>query len=269
MADPISLGEAVVLGVIQGATEFLPVSSSGHLAIGAMLFGSQDVPLAFTVMLHAGTLLATLLAFRTDVARMTMSLVRGLRTPREYIKTDDGWLTLTVVVASVPTAIIGLFLEHAVEPWSEVKWIVGLCLLGSAVAVSLTALTRGKADRLTLTAAIILGIAQGIAVLPGLSRSGTTIACAMVLGLSGPNAFRLSFLLSLPAVAGAVLLKSLHPEALAGLGLQAVVGAVVAFVVGLLAIWAVRETVSRGKLWLFALYLTPLGLLLIVWQLIS
>ena len=91
----------------------------------------------------------------------------------------------------------------------------------------------------------------------------------MLLGLTGPAAFRLSFLMSLPAVGGAVLLKALHPEALAGLGVQAAVGAVVAFVVGLVAIWAVRETVSRGKLWLFAVYLAPLGLLLVLWQLTS
>jgi len=269
MADPIGLGQAVVLGAIQGATEFLPISSDGHLAIGAMLFGATEMPLAFVVMLHTGTLLATLLAFRKDLTQLTLSLARGLRAPRDYVKTDDGWLTATVIVASVPTALIGLFLEDAVESWSDVKWIVGLCLLGSAGAMGLTALGRGKSKRLTIGGALLLGVAQGLAVLPGLSRSGSTIACAMLLGLSGPAAFRLSFLMSLPAVGGAVLLKALDREALAGLGAQAALGAVVAFFVGLVAIWAVRETISRGKLWLFALYLAPLGVALILWQFTS
>ena len=269
MADPISLAEAVVLGVVQGATEFLPVSSDGHLAIGAMLFGNHEMPLAFVVMLHAGTLLATLIAFRKDVAQLTVGLARGLRSPRDYLKTDDGWLTLTIVVASVPTAIVGLLLEHRVEAWASVKWIVGVCLLGSAAIIALPALVRGKTERLTVPAALLLGAAQGLAVLPGLSRSGTSIGVAMLLGMTGPKAFRLSFLMSLPAVGGAVLLKALHPEALEGLGAQAAIGAVVAFVVGLLAIWAVRESVSRGKLWAFAVYLTPLGIALIVWQFFS
>lgn len=266
MSDPIGLGQAAVLGALQGATEFLPISSDGHLAIGAMLFGTTEMPLAFVVMLHAGTLLATLLAFRADVARLVVGLLRGLREPRAWLRTDDGWLALTVVVASVPTAIVGLALEDTVEAWADVKWIVGVCLLGSATAVGVTSIARARTERLSLGAACVLGVAQGLAVLPGLSRSGSTIACAMLLGLSGPTAFRLSFLLSLPAVGGAVLLKALDREALAGLGAQVALGAAVAFVVGLAAIWAVRETVSRGKLWLFALYLVPLGLALVLWQ---
>jgi undecaprenyl-diphosphatase len=266
MSDPIGLGQAAVLGALQGATEFLPISSDGHLAIGAMLFGTTEMPLAFVVMLHAGTLLATLLAFRKDVAQLVLGLLRGLREPRAWLRTDDGWLALTVVVASVPTAIVGLALEDTVEAWADVKWIVGVCLLGSAAAVGLTSVAQARTERLSLGAACVLGVAQGLAVLPGLSRSGSTIACAMLLGLGGPAAFRLSFILSLPAVGGAVLLKALDREALAGLGMQAALGAVVAFVVGLTAIWAVRETVSRGKLWLFALYLVPLGLALVLWQ---
>ena len=266
MSDPIGLGQAAVLGALQGATEFLPISSDGHLAIGAMLFGTTEMPLAFVVMLHAGTLLATLLAFRADVGRLVVGLLRGVREPRAWLRTDDGWLALTVVVASVPTAIVGLALEDTVEAWADVKWIVGLCLLGSAAAVGVTSFAQPRTERRSLGAACLLGVAQGLAVLPGLSRSGSTIACAMLLGLSGPTAFRLSFLLSLPAVGGAVLLKALDREALAGLGAQATLGAAVAFAVGLTAIWAVRETVSRGKLWLFALYLVPLGLALELWQ---
>ena len=104
MSDPIGLGQAAVLGALQGATEFLPISSDGHLAVGAMLFGTTEMPLAFVVMLHAGTLLATLLAFRGDVVQLTLGLARGMRAPRAWLRTDEGWLTLTVIVASVPPA---------------------------------------------------------------------------------------------------------------------------------------------------------------------
>ncbi|MCA9605105.1 MAG: undecaprenyl-diphosphate phosphatase [Myxococcales bacterium] len=269
MPEPIDVGSAAILGAVQGATEFLPVSSSGHVALTSMLLGvSADMPLSMVVLLHFGTLVATIAVFAKDLRSLTASTVDGLKGgPRAWLDTDAGRVVAGVVLASVPTAIIGLALEERVEEFSKVSWIVGLGLLGSAAVVLSTKRGGGQQESLTLGKALIVGVAQGIAVLPGVSRSGTTIAVAMLLGMSGPAAFRFSFLLSLPAVAGATLLSMRHTDELAALGTAGVVGGVVSAIVGLAALLWLRALVDRGRFWTFAVYLVPLGLGLVSYQL--
>lgn len=262
----LGLAGAMFLGVVQGITEFLPVSSDGHLAIGSFLLGIPDMPLAFVVFLHAGTLLATLLIFRSDVARLVLSLGKLFSAPKEYADTDEGKLLLGMVAATIPTGIIGIVLEHRVESSSHVPWIVGVGFFGSALAVTATRWGRGSDTIPSLRSALMIGTLQGLAVLPGLSRSASTIAGGMLLGLSGPASFRFSFLLSLPAVAGAILLELRKPELFHELGLPAVVGAVVSFFVGYAALRVLQVIVARGRFWAFAFYLIPLGLALIVWD---
>ncbi len=269
MAGSIDMGTAAALGAVQGATEFLPVSSSGHVALGAMLFGiSDEMPLSMVVLLHFGTLLATVVVFRRDLATLTASSLRGLRDPSAYLATDEGRTVVGILVASVPTAILGLTLESRVEAWSRIPWVVGLGLLASAAGVVSTRWGGGQAQVLTYGKALIVGVAQGVAVWPGLSRSGTTIAVAMLLGMSGPAAFRFSFLLSLPAIAGATLLSLRHTEELRELGLSGAVGGAVATLVGLAALIWLKRLVDRGQFWMFAIYLVPLGLGLCVWPLL-
>ncbi len=268
MAGSIDMVTAAVLGAVQGVTEFLPISSDGHIALGAMLFGvSDEMPLAMVVLLHVGTLIATAIVFWPDIVGLTKSAASGLRQPRAFLETEDGKLVAGVVVASVPTALIGLFLEDRVEAWARVPWIVGACLLASAFAVLSTRRGGGEATVPTLPHALAIGVAQGLAVMPGLTRSGSTIAVAMVLGMSGPAAFRFSFLLSLPAIFGATLLQARHTEELAALGAPALVGAAVALVVGYGALRLLRSIVNQGRFWTFALYLIPLGLGIIAWDL--
>lgn len=268
MAGSIDMLTAVVLGAVQGVTEFLPISSDGHIALGAMLFGvSDEMPLSMVVLLHVGTLIATAIVFWPDLVLLTKSTASGLRTPRRFAETDDGRLVLAIVVASVPTALIGLFLEDRVEGWARIPWIVGACLLASAFAVLSTRNGGGRLDVPTLPHAVLIGVAQGLAVMPGLTRSGSTIAVAMVLGMSGPAAFRFSFLLSLPAIFGATLLQARHTEELAALGMPALAGAATALVVGYAALRLLRSIVNQGRFWTFALYLVPLGLGIIAWDL--
>jgi undecaprenyl-diphosphatase len=270
VSGTIDVGTAAVLGAVQGATEFLPVSSDGHLAITAMLLGVDDeMPLAMVVLLHAGTLIATAAIFGKDLVALTRSTAKGVRAPRAWYDSDDGKLVLGVIVASIPTAVIGLLLEPHVEAFSRVKWIVGAGLLGSALAVLATRKGGGTRDVLPLHYVLIVGVAQGCAVMPGLTRSGMTIAVGMLLGLSGPAAFRFSFLLSLPAVFGAIVLELRHTEALAQVGVPTLCGAIVALIVGYLALRTLRTLVDRGRFWIFALYLVPLGLALIVWDFVG
>jgi undecaprenyl-diphosphatase len=256
---------ALALGLIQGLTEFLPVSSSGHIAIGARVFGLEDAPLALSVVLHAGTLLATILVFRTDLA----TLLRDSWTQRNELAmwraSDSGRLILAVVVATLPTAIIGLSMKDHVERFNHDQQVVAVCLMGSAVMVMLTRLGRGEEQVPTLRQAFFIGVAQGIAVLPGLTRSGSTIAIAMLLGMAGPAAFRFSFLLSLPAIAGAVLLELGDPVELIRLGWPALVGGMVAFASGYASLILMRGLVHRGNLFLFAIYLVPVSIWFFFW----
>lgn len=261
--------QAIPVGLVQGITEFLPVSSDGHVALTSFLLGIKDMPLATVVLVHAGTLIATALVLRVDVAKLVQSTLAGIGNPRAFAQTDEGRLVLGILLASVPTAVIGLGLEDHVEAWAHVPWIVGVCFVVTGLVLLTTRAAYGTANVLTWTQYFLVGVAQGIAVLPGVSRSGCTIAMAMALGLSGPAAFRLSFLMSLPAVAGAVLLQFLEPGALASMDPSAALAAVVALVSGVFALILLRGMVANGRFWSFALYVLPLGVLLTVWGLLS
>ncbi len=259
---------AAAIGALQGLTEFLPVSSSGHVSLGAMLFGVPDMPLSMVVVVHAGTLLATLLVVGRDVGQLGVETVRGLRSPRAFLETEQGKIVAGVVVATIPTAVMGLALEDRVRSFGHEPAVIGAFLLGSAVAVLSTLRGAGDKKALGLAAYLLIGVAQGLAVMPGLSRSGTTIAAGILLGLSAAEAFRFSFLLSLPAVLGAVVLELSKPGALSMLGLPALVAGTVALVVGYVALRLLRRIVTQGRFWAFAIYLVPLGIGLIAWELV-
>lgn len=265
---------AALYGAIQGLTEFLPISSDGHLALAAMALGDlYALPLGTVVLLHAGTLLATFLVLRQDSMAVLRASLAALAAPRGAMDSPAGRTAVTVLVATIPTGLVGLGLHDVVEPLAQMPWVVGACLLLTAALVVSTRWTAPTATRdepsLGLGPALFLGALQGLAVLPGLSRSGTTIAVAMVLGLTPSAAFRLSFLLSLPAVLGALLLELRHPEVWAAAGLPGVLGAVVAFAVGLGALYWVRGWLAQGRFAIFGVYCGALGLALVVYGLLG
>ena len=267
--DPteLSLESALALGTLQGLTEFLPVSSSGHISIGGFLFGLDEVPLSLSVLLHLGTLLATLVMLGRDVARLSYDTLLGLRDPRTFFASDEGRIVAGVVLATIPTAAIGLAIKDRVEAFTTDPIAVGLGLLTSAaILVSTRRAPRAEADEtLSLGRAILVGIAQGFAVLPGVSRSGTTIALAMWLGMRPEAAFRFSFLLSIPAVLGASVLTLGEPGAAANLPTVAWLGGALSAVVGVAALVWLRHSVTRCRLWTFALYLVPVGIGTLLW----
>lgn len=253
----------IALGTLQGVTEFLPISSDGHLAIGRKLLAISDGTLAATVLLHLGTLVATLIVFRREVATAVASIFQSIRA--KGAMTDPAREALAVVVASVPTAAIGLALEARVEAWSDDLRIVGAFLFVSAAFVAWTRYLReGALDVLPVRSACLVGVVQGLAVLPGWSRSGSTIAVAMALGLSPLAAFRYSFLLSLVAVGGACLLELRHAAVWSTFGIAGYVGAAVSFLVGLLALHLLRGVVTSGRFAWFAPYLVLLGTAVLV-----
>lgn len=256
----LSIVQALTLGALQGLTEFLPVSSDGHLALAQLLFDVEDGGLPLNVLLHAGTLLATVIVLRARVGQTLLAGGRGILRPRQLTGSIAGRDALVVAVATLPTGIIGLLLRDPVERWTASPLAVGLGFLLTTIALASTRwVTPGDDEGPAATVALWLGVVQGLAVLPGVSRSGLTIAVALWAGVRPARAFELSMLISLPAILGAVLLEV---PALIGAGFDpatGILGAGTAFAVGLIALWLLRGTVVRGYFPLFALWTLPLA----------
>jgi undecaprenyl-diphosphatase len=263
----VSILQAIVLGAVQGATEFLPVSSSGHLVIMKQLFGSTDVPILFDVLLHVATLMAVLVVFWERVKVLLIVTGRFLVGRRQ---TEDGpylRLIILMLVATVITGAIGVALD-SIDTIRTPRLTSALFLV-TALLLVLTVRTNGwrPLERLRWIDAIVVGFAQGAGVLPGISRSGITIATGLYLGMDRRTAGEFSFLLAIPAVLGALVLTltdagelgaTVPPAAL-------ITGFVAALAVGYLALRILLRFIRGGRLYVFALYLVPLG----VWGLFT
>lgn len=260
---------AILLGLVQGLTEFLPVSSSGHLAIAQHFLPGFDQPgLLFDVLLHAGTMAAVLLYFRREVGRLFTAYFRK----DEQAKTDRRILNL-LVLGSIPTAIIGLTGKDFFEGLFENLPVIGSMLIVTACLLFLAGKMRrdGRGEaQMNAVDAILVGIAQGAAILPGISRSGSTIACLLLRGIDGETAARFSFLLALPAVGGATLLSLRDLQHVAPGELPAyAVGSLVAFASGLLAIRFLLAVVRNRRLRGFAIYCLLMGSTIILYSLLT
>ena len=268
--------QAILLGALQGLTEFIPVSSSGHLALLPPLFGVPSPPLAFGVAVHAGTLASACAYYWRDIGAALGGLGRlcsgALSGRGRQLLKDDKWarLAVLVLVGTLPTVVIALVFEHPVKKlFQSPVAAAGLLLVTGTVLVVADRLARRRAEGggdteadTPLAKAIAVGVAQGIAILPGISRSGSCIATGLATGLERRFSVKFAFLLMIPAVLGAAVLegKDLVNGALDATTVHAaLVGAVVAAFAGLLAIWATIRVVSGGKLWVFGVYCLVLG----------
>ena len=253
---------AIVLGLVQGLTEFLPISSTAHLRIVPALLGQHDPGAAYTAVLQLGTLVAVLIYFARDVF---VDLPRGLfRDPRG----PSGRLALYLIVATLPVAVGGVALEDFIVGDARSLWVVSTALI--TVGIAMVFITtrarhaRGIAD-LRLADAIVIGGAQALALIPGVSRSGATICCALLLGMRGPDAARFSFLLSIPAIAGAGIFKMDDAiDAFGGDPVPLIVGTVVAGLTGYASIAWFLRFLGNKNLNGFAAYRVALGVALIV-----
>lgn len=252
--------EALVLGLIQGLTEYLPVSSSGHLAIGSALFGIQgEENLTFTIMVHVATVLSTLVILWKEVDWIFKGLFK-------FQMNDETKYFLNIVVSMIPVGIVGVFFKDAVEDvFGSGLMIVGAMLVLTSVllAFSYYAKPRQK-EKISLRDAFIIGLAQACAVMPGLSRSGSTIATGLLLGNKKEKLAQFSFLMVIPPILGEALLdvvKAMKGEAVsAGIDtLPLIVGFVAAFVSGCLACKWMINIVKKGKLIYFAIYCAIAG----------
>jgi undecaprenyl-diphosphatase len=253
---------AIVLGVLQGLTEFLPVSSTAHLRIAPALLGERDPGAAYTAVLQLGTLAAVLGFYRRKVfVDLPLGVLRDPRGP-------NGRLALYLIVATLPVAVGGVLLKDFIVGDARSLWVVSGALISVGILmVFISARARHARDlaELTLVDAGIIGLAQACALVPGVSRSGATILCALALGLRGSAAAEFSFLLSIPAIAGAGIFEMDEAiDAFGGDPAPLVIGTAVAGVTGYAAIaWFIRFVGQRG-LNGFALYRILLGAMLIV-----
>ncbi|MDR2176000.1 MAG: undecaprenyl-diphosphate phosphatase [Synergistaceae bacterium] len=256
--------QTLLLSAVQGVTEFLPISSSGHLALLQTAFGLSESALAFDILLHCATTLAVLIFFRKDIAAFLSQWCAGLVS--KEARTAEGWrYGWAVLGGTVVTAAAALPLKSAVEAAMRSYFAVGVGLLTTAGILCLVPLLPNRKRELSLKAALVVGLVQGLAVFPGVSRSGSTIAAALFMGLSAPEAFRLSFLLSVPAVLGAALLEV--PGLLRGSSVLPggwVPAVFAAFLLGYLSLTLLRRLVLSGRWAYFSVYCFFLGLAAVV-----
>ncbi len=268
----MSLLEAIIIGIIQGATEFLPISSDGHLVLIPAIFGLSQPDLVLIGLVHAGTLVAILSYFARDLWAIGRAWLSGLarREPMSDPNSRLGWFML---LGSVPAGIVGLALKDFFERQFQSPTMAAIGLLVTAAfLVAGERLLRGTKtlDRLTAVDTLIIGAFQVLALLPGVSRSGTTIAAGLWRGLDRPTAARFSFLVGLPAIAGAGLLSILdifgaHGSLPNGHYLAAFIAAAV---VGYLCIAFLLAWVKRHSLYPFAIYCAVVGLLYLLFALV-
>lgn len=281
---------AIFMGIIQGLTEFLPVSSSGHLAIFQHLFGLKaDTGILFESLLHLGTLVAVCIVFWKDVKNLVLhgfaligdACLYGWQwvnckvkhepfKKRRLINNAYRKFALLIIVTSIPTALLGLALKKVIDSASTVLVIPGICLVVTAIILLLVDGREGgrkKAKATTYKDAALIGVAQGIATLPGISRSGSTIAACLFLGVDRSFAVKYSFLASVPAIVGANILEIggiIAEPVSAGLLISYIVGMIVAGAVGYVCIKVMINIVKKSRYQYFAYYCAVIGIISII-----
>jgi len=257
--------QALILGIVQGLTEFLPVSSSGHLEIGKAILGANvEESLTFTVVVHGATVLSTIIVFRNDI----LQLIKGLFA---FKWNEETQYVAKIALSMVPVLLVGIFLKEEVEQlFTGDILMVGSMLLITACLLAITYYAKAKERPITFLDALVIGIAQAIAVIPGISRSGSTIVTGLMLGNKKSEIARFSFLMVLVPILGANFLDLIDSDlqSTASIGvLPLVVGFIAAFISGLMACTLMINIVKKGNLLYFALYCFIIGSIAIIWRL--
>lgn len=254
--------DAIILGIIQGLTEFLPVSSSGHLELGKAILGDHSVPeesLLFTVILHFATALSTIVVFRKDV----LEILGGLF---QFKWNEESQFSLKIIISMIPAVLIGLFFEKQLEAFFDGNIrFVGYMLLVTAVLLYFADKAKDTTKKVSFNNAFIIGVSQAIAMLPGISRSGATISTSVLLGVDKTKAARFSFLMVVPLIFGKIgkdiFSGDLYFESSQTIAMGA--GFLAAFLAGLVACTWMIQLVKKSKLSYFAIYCLVVGLLAI------
>ena len=267
--------EAILLGILQGLTEFLPISSSGHLVLAQTFLGLKEPLVFFDVMLHVGTLAAVLVVYREAIGKLAIGGISALAAPQFWREPRTTFNTSTelkfiwlILLGSIPTGVIAVLFKDQLESFFHEVQLVSIMLILTGLILQLPRLRKQRVESsdtsgsaLKTWHAPLIGIAQGCAITPGISRSGTTISLALFFGIPAKTAAEYSFLLSIPAILGAVVLKirdvgdTTIPLHIVGAGMLA------AFIVGYIALRFLLAVLNRGKFSLFSYYCIALGLI--------
>lgn len=257
--------DAIILGLVQGLTEFLPVSSSGHLVLMENILGvKNDGNTTFEVMVHAATVLSTITVFWGEIGRL-------LRSGLKFKNNDETKYLLKIVLSMLPVLVVGLFFKDRVEAlFNSTVGFIGAMLLVTAtlltVAHFISTYRKKRAHEVTYGNAFVIGLAQAVAVIPGISRSGSTIATGLMLGDEKSSLAKFSFLMVLVPILGEALLEVMGGAiSFDHAGLPMLAGVVAAYLSGLFACKMMIRIVSRGKLYYFAIYCAIVGIIAIVW----
>lgn len=263
----MSFLESFFLGALQGIAEFLPISSSGHLAVAKALLHLREVPLLYDVILHFATLCAIILVYHKTIGRLIVVACRFIVRKNTPNDKDDLYFIRAVCVASAFTAVIGFLLKDIVEQLPvniiSLLFIVTGVVLILGDKVDFRKVQNQAQSGISLKSACIVGIVQGAAVFPGISRSGSTITAGLVSQIDRKRVAEFSFILSIPAIVGALILELHGGNAVVGVGTgQLIVGFVTAFVVGVFSLKLLTKLLEKAKLKIFSYYLIPLGIIL-------
>ena len=247
----MDLLDALILGILQGITEFLPVSSSGHLVLGQKLLGINVPGNAFEVILHIGTLMSIIVVFWPDIHSL-LNDIKGYQT-RTYI--------FTVLLGTMPAIIVGLSLKDQIALMFDNAHFVALALIVTGIILISSKWFLNKKSDLTLVKGFNIGLSQALAIIPGISRSGATICTGLMMGLSAEEAARFSFLLAIPAIAGAGILTAMDIDKISlGMDVMAV-GLLSSFLVGWGALKWLLNLLKKGKFYWFGVYCLLLGII--------
>ena len=270
----VTIMEAILLGLIQGLTEFLPVSSSGHLALAKPILGIDAEAGHFTtlvVFVHLGTALSVISAYRQQVGAIVFQTARVLIAPKklsiEFSRNESFRQAVQIGITLIPTGIAYIFIKEAIDNFFDRPHWVGALLIATGLLLSLTLFRKTPKGRITIVKSLIIGTAQAFAMLPGISRSGATIAAAIYMNVDREQAARFSFLMALPVILAGALLEG---RDLLGSNISSsqwgviLLATLVAYLSGLLAIRLVIHVVKRGKLQYFAAYCLVAGTLALI-----
>lgn len=255
----MDLLQSISLGFIQGTTEWLPISSTGHLRVAEHFFG-LSVPLLYDVLLHFGTLLVTLIFFRKDITNVLKALWH------RDLQSADGKLIVPIILGSIPTAAIAFLWGHELDALSNLN-LLAAGFMASGVILLASKFSKERKDTIDMPTALLIGVMQGLSVIPAISRSGITIAVMLLLGVKRELAFKFSFLLSIPAVAGALGLEFYQQRNMlsaAGIGTVEILASLaITVAVSFLALKLVQKSIWANKFWLFSIYCFAIGAVLL------
>ena len=254
---------AIILGIIQGLTEFLPVSSSGHLEIFKVILGDNKLPnesLLMTVILHFATACSTIVVFKDDIKDLILGLF-------SFEKNDSFWFSVKIILSMVPAVFVGFFFESEIESlFNGNLIIVGSMLILTGALLFLADKAKPSEKKISFSSSLLVGIAQAIAIIPGISRSGSTISTAVILGIDKENAAKFSFLMVVPLIIGKVIKDITSAETIVNNEsiFPLIIGFVFAFITGMIACKWMIKLVKNSKLKYFSIYCFLIGIFSII-----